>query len=162
MVNLVLSPPVLVGILGVLVGVLDENGIYSYSHDFPNTNIIRFRIQLKFGNRIAPTLAMVIPCTQLCSPSVGTHDHELRLGGQNIRALRHSLFVHFVPIAAPSTESGPFGDIEYSHKHHRTTLCSCVIQFQIKSQKEQKLAETFEDGGEIIISLEQKFCRDRD
>ena len=29
----------------------------------------------------------------------------------NIRALRHSLFVHFVPVAAPSTESGPFGDI---------------------------------------------------
>ena len=52
MVNLVLSPPVLVGILGVLVGVLDENGIYSYWHDFPNTNIICFHIQLKFGNRI--------------------------------------------------------------------------------------------------------------
>ena len=31
-----------------------------------------------------------------------------------------------------------------------------------KSEKKQKLDETFEDGGEIIISLEQKFCRDRD
>ena len=83
-----------------------------------------------------------------CSPNPQIMSRGgLRVGGwvelghwecTNIRALRHSLFVHFVPIAAPSTESGPFGDIEYSHKHHRTTLCSCVIQFQNKSQRKNR------------------------
>ena len=127
MVNLVLSPPVLVGILGVLVGVLDENGIYSYSHDFPNTNIIRFRIQLTFGNRIAPTLATVIPCTQLCSPSVGTHDHELRLGGQNIKALRHFLS-HPPQLYLQKVEHLLTLDI------FTTVACYQKVVFQIKSQ----------------------------
>ena len=92
--------------------------------------------------------------TQTAAPAVPIHQSPqimsqggLRVGGRkwvgniralgvcvstNIRALRHSLFL----AAAPSTESGPFVHIEYSH---RTTLCSCVIQFQIKSQKRNVL-----------------------
>ena len=93
---------------------------------------------------------MVIPCTQLCSPSVGTtHDHELRLGGQNIRALRHFC------LTRPSSISRKWNICWhwiFSPRWH-------VIQkLYFRSKVRTEEGETFEDGGRFEIIFSSSFA----